>query len=52
MWIFQLLQFFFDAQLNFENQNRFDLLTKEKKTGSSAFGTSTNNFIGGLKFLA
>ena len=43
---------FFDDQLNLENQNRFDLLTKEKKTGSSAFGTSKNNFIGGLKFVS
>ena len=34
---------FFDDQLNFENQNRFDPLTKEKKTGSSSFGTSKNN---------
>ena len=38
--------------LNLENQNRFDPLTKEKKTGSSSFGTSKNNFIGGLKFLS
>ena len=42
----------FDDQLNLENQNRFELLTKEKKTGSSAFGTSKNNFIGGLKFVS
>ena len=34
---------FFDDQLNFENQKRFDPLTKEKKTGSSSFGTSKNN---------
>ena len=53
MSIFQLFQFFFfDDQLNLENQNRFDLLTKGKKTGSSAFGTSKNNFIGGLKFVS
>ena len=39
-------------QLNLENQNRFDTLTKEKKTGSSSFGTSKNNFIGGLKFVS
>ena len=44
--------FFFDDQLNLENQNRFDLPTKGKKTGSSAFGTSKNNFIGGLKFVS
>ena len=44
--------FFFDDQLNLENQNRFSLLTKEKKTGSSAFGTSKTNFIGGLKFVS
>ena len=44
--------FFFYEQLNFENQNRFDPLTKEKKTGSSSFGTSKNNFIGGLKFVS
>ena len=44
--------FFFDDQLNLDNQNRFDLLTKEKKTGSSALGTSKNNFIGGLKFVS
>ena len=43
--------FFFDDQLNLENQNTFDL-TKEKKSGSSAFGTSKNNFIGGLKFVS
>ena len=30
---------FFDEQLNLENQNRFDPLTKEKKIGSSSFGT-------------
>ena len=30
---------------------RFDL-TKEKKSGSSAVGTSKNNFIGGLKFVS
>ena len=36
--------FFFDQQLNFENHNRSDPLTKEKKTGSSSFGTSKNNF--------
>ena len=60
MWIFQLFRFFFffflffflDDQLNLENQNRFDPLTKEKKTGSSSFGTSKNNFIGGLKFVS
>ena len=56
--MFQLFQFFFffffffDNQLNLEIQNRFDHLTKEKKTGSSAFGTSKNNFIGGLKFVS
>ena len=44
--------FFFDDQLNLENQNRFDLLTKEKKTGVSALGTSKNNYIGGLKFVS
>ena len=43
---------FFDDQLNLENQNRFDLLTKEKKTGSSEFDTSENNFIGGRKFVS
>ena len=41
---------FFDDQLSLENQNRFDPLKKEKKTGSSAFDTSKNNFIGGLKY--
>ena len=30
----------FDDQLNFENQNRFDPLTKEKKTRSSSNGTN------------
>ena len=44
--------FFFDGQLKLENQNRFDPLTKEKKTGSSSFGTSQNNFIGGLTFVS
>ena len=43
---------FFDEQLNLEKQNRFDLLTKEKKTGFSSFGTSKNNFISGLKFVS
>ena len=55
IWLFQLFRFFFfffDEQLNLENQNRFDPLTKEKKTGSSSFGTSKNNFIGGLKFVS
>ena len=42
----------FDEQLNLENQNRFDPPTKEKKTGTSSFGTSKNNFIGGLKFVS
>ena len=27
-------------------------MTKEKKTGCSSFGTSKNNFIGGLKFVS
>ena len=51
-WIFPKCEFFnfsdsfFDDQLNLENQNRFDPLTKEKKTGSSSFGTNKNNFIG------
>ena len=43
---------FFDDQLNLETQNRFDPLSNEKKTGSSSFGTSKNNFIGGLKFVS
>ena len=43
---------FLDDQFNLENQNRFDPLTKEKKTRSSSFGTSKNNFIGGLKFVS
>ena len=42
---------FSDEKLNLENQNRFDPLTKEKKTGPSSFGKSKNNFIGGLKFV-
>ena len=42
----------FDDQLNLETQNRFDPLTNEKKTGSSSFGTSKNNFIGGLQFVS
>ena len=50
---FQLFRFFFfDEQLNLENQNRFDPLTKEKKTGSSSFGTRKNNLVGGLKFVS
>ena len=44
--------FFFYDQLNLDNQNRFDPLTKEKKTGSSSLGTSKNNFTGGLKFVS
>ena len=54
MWICPKCDFFnfFDDQLNLENQNRFDPLTKENKTGSSSFGTSKNNFIGGLKFVS
>ena len=43
---------FFDDQLNLKNQNRFDPQAKEKKTGSSSFGTSKNNFISGLKFVS
>ena len=43
---------FFNERLNLENQNRFDPLTKEKKTGSSSFGISKNNFTGGLKFVS
>ena len=33
---------FFDEQLNLENQNKFDPLTKEKKTRSSSNGTNQN----------
>ena len=46
--------FFFSSydQLKLETQNRFDPLTKEKKTGSPSFGTSKNSFIGGLKFVS
>ena len=43
---------FFDDQLNLENQNRFDPLTKEKKTRSSSNGTNKNNFVSGLKFIS
>ena len=43
---------FFDDQLNLENQNRFDPLTKEKKTRSSSNGTNKNNFVSGLKFVS
>ena len=43
---------FFDDQLNLENQNRFDPLTKEKKTKSSSNGTNKNNFVIGLKFIS
>ena len=43
---------FFDDQLNLESQNRFDPLTKEKKTRSSSNGTNENNFISGLKFVS
>ena len=42
---------YFDDQLNFENRNRFDPLTKTE-TGSSSFCTSKNNFINGLKFVS
>ena len=35
-----------------ESQNRFDPLTKEKKTGSSSSGIGKNNSIGGLKFVS
>ena len=46
--------FFFssDDQLKLETQNRFDPLTKGTKPGSSSFGRSKNNFIGGLKFVS
>ena len=50
--LFFFFFFFFNERLNLENQNRFDPLTKEKKTGSSSFGTSKNNFTGGLKFVS
>ena len=43
---------FFDDHLNLENQNRFDPLTKEKKTRSSSNGTNKNNFVSGLKFVS
>ena len=46
------LIFYVGDSLNLENQNRFDPLTKGKKTGSSSFGTSKNNFIGGHKFVS
>ena len=42
---FNLSDSFFDEQLNLENQNRFDPLTKEKKTRSSSNGTNKNNFV-------
>ena len=45
--LFFFFFFFFDEQLNLENQNRFDPLTKEKKTGSSSIGTSKTNFMCG-----
>ena len=45
---FSLFRLFYDDQLNLEYQNRFEPLTKEKKTGSSSFGTSKSNFIDGL----
>ena len=57
-WIFPKCDFFyfsdsfFDDQLNLENQNRFDPLTKEKKTRSSSNGTNKNNFVSGLKFVS
>ena len=43
---------FFDDKLNLENQNRFDPLTKEKKTRSSSNGTNKKNFVSGLKFIS
>ena len=52
IFFFNFFNSFLDDQLNLENQNRFDLLTKKKKSGSSAFGTSKNNLIGGLKFVS
>ena len=57
-WIFPKCDFFkfsdsfFDDQLNLENQNRFDPLTKEKKTRSSSNATNKNNFVSGLKFVS
>ena len=41
---FKFSDSFCDDQLNLENQNRLDPLAKEKKTGSSSFGTSKTNF--------
>ena len=49
---FKFSDSFFHDQLNLENQNRFDPLTKEKKTRSSSNGTNKNNFVSGLKFIS
>ena len=57
-WICQKCEFFnlsdslFVDQFNLENQNKFDPLTKEKKTGSSSFDTSKTTFISGLKLVS
>ena len=57
---FNVSDSFFDGQLKLENQNRFDPLTKEKKTRSSSNCTKKqkkkkkkkNDFVSGLKFVS
>ena len=43
---------FFGEQVNLETENRFILLTKEKKDRSSSCGTNKSSFISGLKFIS
>ena len=43
---------FFGEQVNWETENRFVPLTKEKKDRSSSFGTNKSTFISGLKFIS
>ena len=43
---------FFCEQVNFETENRFVPLIKEKKDRSSPCGTNKSSFISGLKFIS
>ena len=47
MWFLQFYRFF----LNLENENRFELLTKEKKIRQQLSDTAKNTFVSGLKFV-
>ena len=43
---------FFGEQVNLDTENRFVLLTKEKKDSSSPCGTNKSSVISGLKFIS